>query len=127
MFYFLTKNVDICYNCLVSPQAAIASIGFKVRKKERRLKESHLICVSCTGSSPSDDILCESLDCPWFYARRKAEAGMELIPLYDELTMQLEQEIEGDYDEEREEWQYSDSEDALKYDSDLCFEYEIDD
>lgn len=44
-----------------------------------------------------DAVQCLSLDCPWFYARRKAEAETELIPVLEELLEELvyrEPEIE---------------------------------
>jgi len=50
--------------------------------------------VTCTGSSPGDPIQCESLDCPWFYSRRKAEEAMDLVPIFVELSDDLEKEME---------------------------------
>lgn len=58
---------------------------------------THLVCTTCTGSAPVDAVHCISLDCPWFYARRKAEAETELIPVLEELLGELvyrEPEIE---------------------------------
>jgi hypothetical protein len=58
---------------------------------------AHLVCTTCTGSAPVDAVHCLSLDCPWFYARRKAEAETELMPVLEELLEELvyrEPEIE---------------------------------
>jgi len=52
--------------------------------------DTHRVCASCTGSAPSEPIHCESIDCQWFYARRKAEAGLELVPLLTELSEEME-------------------------------------
>jgi len=56
----------------------------------------HRICASCAGSAPSEPIHCESLDCQWFYARRKAEAGLELVPLLAELSEEMEMDADVD-------------------------------
>jgi len=81
---------NLCDNCCLSTEETIVNLGFRIRAKEERLANSHRVCSSCTGSTPSEPIYCESLDCPWFYARRKAETGMELIPLFAELIEELE-------------------------------------
>jgi len=62
---------------------------------------THRICSSCAGSAPSEPIHCESLDCQWFYARCKAEAGLELVPLLAELSEEME-EMNADIDEDGE-------------------------
>ncbi|KAF9568379.1 hypothetical protein CPC08DRAFT_402859 [Agrocybe pediades] len=114
----------VCYTCLISPQESITRLGFQIKKKEKRLKDSHLICSTCTGLSPADPILCESLDCPWFYARRKAEAEMEMVPLYVELSEELEREIEHEDEEGREVGDYVDWEVDLEYESEPPSEYD---
>lgn len=62
---------------------------------------THRVCASCTGTAPSEPIHCESIDCQWFYARRKAEAGLELVPLLTELSEEME-EIDACMDEKGE-------------------------
>ncbi|KDR84999.1 hypothetical protein GALMADRAFT_131759 [Galerina marginata CBS 339.88] len=80
----------LCDECCFSPQESIVNLELRIRTREERLTSTHRICSTCTGSTPSDPIHCESLDCQWFFARRKAEAGMELVPLFEELIEELE-------------------------------------
>lgn len=61
---------------------------------ESRLKSTHLVCVSCTGIAPGEPIECESIDCAWLYARKKAEATAEFMPIYDDITIELELDMD---------------------------------
>lgn len=78
----------------MASQETISNLGFRIRAREERLANAHRICVTCTGSSPEDTIQCESLDCPWFYSRRKSEEAMDLVPIFAELSDDLEKEME---------------------------------
>jgi DNA polymerase zeta len=98
---FLTPSIGICDSCCFSTQETIANLNFRIRTKEDRAMNTHHICASCAGSAPSEPIHCESLDCQWFYARRKAEAGLELVPLLAELSEEMEV-LDADMDEDGE-------------------------
>jgi DNA polymerase zeta len=80
--------------CWETPQETIGNLGSLKRKLEERLASAHLVCSTCTGSAPSEPIRCESLDCPWLYARRKAEERMDFVPLYDDMTVELELDMD---------------------------------
>jgi len=84
----------ICESCDNNGAASMANFGFMIRKAEERLVHAQLICGSCTGSATAEPIECESTDCPWFYARQGANHDIEMVPLYQELTKQLGEEIE---------------------------------
>jgi len=86
----------LCDACSISPQETIANLRTRIRKREERLVNAHLICATCTGSAPADAIRCVSLDCPWFYTRRKAEAETEVIPALEEILEELEAKWRGD-------------------------------
>ncbi|KAF8168090.1 hypothetical protein B0H34DRAFT_786325 [Crassisporium funariophilum] len=112
----------LCENCYVSKQETISNLGFRIRAREQRLTNAHRICVSCTNSSPDNPIECESIDCPWLYARRKAEEAMDLVPLLTELSEALETDVE------RQELQSEESEDEMKlYESEEHSQIEFDD
>ncbi|KAF8973932.1 hypothetical protein BDZ97DRAFT_1647924 [Flammula alnicola] len=118
---------DLCDDCLLSTQDTIANLNFRIRRKEERLMNAHRVCLSCTSSAPSDPIHCESLDCQWFYARRKAEVGMELVPLFAELSEELENCVphkENDCDDEMDSDSYE-TEDHLLYVSDVFVDDEM--
>lgn len=68
----------------------MANLRSRIRRREERLVNAHLVCTTCTKSAPADAIQCISLDCPWFYTRRKAEAETEIIPALEELLEGLE-------------------------------------
>ncbi|KAH9486925.1 DNA polymerase zeta catalytic subunit [Psilocybe cubensis] len=82
-----------CLSCgdPADQKTTIANLNYRIRSREERLTNTHLICSTCTGSAPPEPIHCESLDCPWFYARRKSEAAMELIPLFINLIEEIEE------------------------------------
>jgi len=95
-----SASQSICESCYFSTQETIADLNFRIRIKEDRVMNIHRICASCAGSAPSEPIHCESLDCQWFYARRKAEARLELVPLLAELSEEMEMDADVDKDGE---------------------------
>ena len=94
--------LGLCNGCFMASQETISNLGFRIRAREERLANAHRICGTCTSSSPEDPIQCESLDCPWFYSRRKAEEAMDLVPILAELSDDLEKEIDANKGEESE-------------------------
>ena len=95
----LSIMLGLCNGCFMASQETISNLGFRIRAREERLANAHRICGTCTSSSPEDPIQCESLDCPWFYSRRKAEEAMELVPILAELSDDLEKEMENKAEE----------------------------
>lgn len=83
----------------MASQETVSNLGFRIRAREKRSVNAHRICVTCTSSSPEDPISCESLDCPWFYSRRKAEEAMNLAPIFAQLSDDLEKGTENEADE----------------------------
>lgn len=61
----------------MTPQETVSGLLSRLRIAEERLKTGYQICASCTESVPSEPIKCESLDCPWFFERKKAEVKAE--------------------------------------------------
>lgn len=57
----------------------MASILDLVRKGEKRLTNVHEVCASCAGTSPLEEVECESLDCPWLYERKKGDNNEEYL------------------------------------------------
>ncbi|KAF9481424.1 hypothetical protein BDN70DRAFT_831218 [Pholiota conissans] len=84
----------LCDECCMTGQETLATLACRARAREERFRNAHLLCVSCTSTAFSDPVQCESLDCQWFYARRKAEARLELVPLFEEVSRALEDVIE---------------------------------
>lgn len=67
----------VCEGCRMTPQETVSGLLSRLRIAEERLKTGYQICASCTESVPSEPIRCESLDCPWFFERKKAEVKVE--------------------------------------------------
>ncbi|PPQ64274.1 hypothetical protein CVT24_008412 [Panaeolus cyanescens] len=88
-----TAFQELCDSCQTFSQAALSNLAYRARRRERRLKDTHLTCMSCSRTAPSEPIECVSLDCAWYYARRRAEEGLEMIPLFEELSETLEDGI----------------------------------
>ncbi|KAI0047841.1 hypothetical protein FA95DRAFT_1492015 [Auriscalpium vulgare] len=79
----------VCDNCCLTPQETIAQLLSRIRIAEKRLRETHEVCGTCTRAEPLEPILCESLDCGWLFARKKAEANAEEIELLSELVEEV--------------------------------------
>ena len=96
-------------------QETLATLACRVRAREERFRNAHLLCVSCTSTAFSDPVQCESLDCQWFYARRKAEARLELVPLFEEVSRALEDVIDDlDELEDFHDFENSEEDDSIK-------------
>lgn len=93
----LSRRLGLCDTCAVSNEETMVNLRSRIRRREERLVDAHLVCATCTSSAPADVVHCISLDCPWFYTRRKAEAETDVIPALEELLKELEgkQEVEG--------------------------------
>lgn len=101
--YLITRSIcsslsliGLCDACSISPQETIANLRSGIRKREERLVNAHLVCATCTSSAPADAVRCISLDCPWFYTRRKAEVETEVIPALEEILEELAAKWRGD-------------------------------
>ncbi|KAK2461909.1 hypothetical protein APHAL10511_006372 [Amanita phalloides] len=71
---------ELCEKCRSTPQETIVNLGYRIQHNTDRLAKSHLICASCTAAAPGEPIECDSLDCSWFFARKKAERRMQFTP-----------------------------------------------
>lgn len=94
------EDSDLCDECCLASEETLANLESRIRTRQERVKNAHRVCVSCTNITASEPIHCESLDCQWFYTRRKAEARMELVPLLAEVSRDLEDAIEEIEDDE---------------------------
>lgn len=79
----------LCENCRSSPQETISALLGRVHKTETRLRQAHLICVSCSGIAPAESVDCESLDCPWLFERKKLEQKAESLDRIRDLVDDL--------------------------------------
>ncbi|EJD47779.1 hypothetical protein AURDEDRAFT_144423 [Auricularia subglabra TFB-10046 SS5] len=64
-------NHGVCQDCLHAPSTSIYRLERRVRARETKQTSAHLVCVTCTGCAPGEEIKCDSLDCAWFFERHK--------------------------------------------------------
>jgi DNA polymerase zeta len=64
----------------------------QVRISEKRLQTVHDVCTACTRSEPLEPVRCVSLDCPWFFQRKKVEKQAEDIEILQELIQRQQQQ-----------------------------------
>lgn len=80
----------MCQLCRCNPEESLHALQGRLQEAQLRLTATHAVCVSCTGSSQAESIKCESLDCPWLYARDKAEEDLDALQGVLELTEAIE-------------------------------------
>ncbi|KEP54925.1 DNA polymerase type-B family catalytic domain protein [Rhizoctonia solani 123E] len=83
------NDTNVCDDCLDDPLLSGKTLLEKVRRVERRVKGAQLVCAMCTESPASETIMCESLDCPWMYARVKNAQKLENIKQIQALITQF--------------------------------------
>ncbi|KAG8701368.1 DNA polymerase zeta [Ceratobasidium sp. 395] len=83
------SDYDICEGCFEDREFSAKVLLDKVRMAERRARNAHMLCATCTSTPTAEPILCESLDCPWMYARVKSAQNLETIQGIQELIIQL--------------------------------------
>lgn len=76
---FYPAIAGICGDCIIIPETSVASLLGRIQRNEMRLQGTHRVCASCCNTSLTDPVHCESLDCPWLYARKKAERKTEFL------------------------------------------------
>jgi len=80
----------VCDVCKRNPEESLHALLGRLQEGEQRLKKVHTVCVSCTQSPMAEKIKCESLDCPWFYARKQAERDLEAVKGVYGVTEEIE-------------------------------------
>ncbi|KAJ1311572.1 hypothetical protein OPQ81_010055 [Rhizoctonia solani] len=93
------NDTNVCDDCLDDPLLSGKTLLEKVRRVERRVRGAQLVCAMCAESPASETIMCESLECPWMYARVKNAQKLEntkqiqaLITQFPSLKFQAEEE-----------------------------------
>ncbi|KAG8828876.1 DNA polymerase zeta [Serendipita sp. 401] len=68
----------LCTDCQESPESTVYALKTRTQKAEQHMRECQLICASCSGCAPVEEIRCESLECEWLYERVKARKEVQL-------------------------------------------------
>lgn len=80
----------ICTDCQDDPASTTADLLAQLRLAEKRSHDCQIVCASCSGSAPVEDIKCESLDCSWLYERLKAQKEVKFWKRVPEMIIDLE-------------------------------------
>ncbi|GLB36160.1 putative DNA polymerase type-B family protein [Lyophyllum shimeji] len=89
---------SLCYECYYSPQETIAKLSSRIQAIERRLQSAHRICATCTGCAPGEPIKCESIDCPAFFSRKRAENQEDFLEIAEEILEDLNENVDAETD-----------------------------
>jgi DNA polymerase zeta len=68
--------VPVCSECMQQPHLALLNVVSQLQRAEKRVLDLEAVCRSCMGVPPGDSIACDSMDCPVFYSRTRAVAGL---------------------------------------------------
>ncbi|PIL31962.1 hypothetical protein GSI_06666 [Ganoderma sinense ZZ0214-1] len=80
----------LCEVCRCDYASTMSGLLARVQKTEAQLKDVHLVCGSCCGTSSAEPVQCESLDCPWMYERKKLESKTEALTTIHDLIEEME-------------------------------------
>lgn len=91
----------MCACCWKQPQSTLAGILTRIGSNEQKLSNTLRVCGTCTGTNLEDAAQCQSLDCSWLFARKKAEARTEFLKILHELVQELVDENAAPKEEEQ--------------------------
>ncbi|KAH8997309.1 hypothetical protein EDB92DRAFT_2030379 [Lactarius akahatsu] len=84
------SDEGLCEQCRCAPAETMSGLLSQVRISEKRLQTVHDVCTACTRSEPLEPVRCTSLDCPWFFQRKKVEKQAEDVEILQELIQGME-------------------------------------
>ncbi|KAG6167882.1 hypothetical protein E4U11_006412 [Claviceps purpurea] len=61
----------LCSNCRADTPASLFTLETRLGVEERRFQDMLRVCRTCAGSSPLEEVRCDSKDCPVFWTRAK--------------------------------------------------------
>lgn len=71
----LTVNLAaVCSECMMDRDNSLYKLRSRLKKSEKRNADFHAVCRSCAGLTPSEEVLCDSRDCPVLYSRVRQAA-----------------------------------------------------
>jgi len=75
----IESELPLCQSCLSQPARSLLVLRAKLTRSEKKKAELNRICRSCSGFTWSEEIRCDSKDCPVFYARVRQGASLANI------------------------------------------------
>lgn len=67
-------EIPVCLDCIQSPHLSLLELVSRRRQAEQKVANIERVCWSCMDVPFGDEVKCDSLDCPVFYARTRSLA-----------------------------------------------------
>ncbi|KAL4884721.1 hypothetical protein BJY04DRAFT_233026 [Aspergillus karnatakaensis] len=67
-------EIPLCADCIEQPHIALLELVSRQRQTEQKVANLERVCRSCMDIPFGDEVKCNSLDCPVFYARTRSLA-----------------------------------------------------
>lgn len=65
-------EIPVCSDCMQSPHISLLELVSRRRQAEEKVANLERVCRSCMDVPFTDEVKCDSLDCPVFYARTRS-------------------------------------------------------
>ncbi|KAK3955000.1 hypothetical protein QBC32DRAFT_381995 [Pseudoneurospora amorphoporcata] len=88
------RGLPLCRRCASDPPTLVVDMQTKVSRAEKSYVEIMKVCQSCSGFTPTEEVPCDSKDCPVFYSRMKQRTKMNAEKRVMEPLMRLFGDLE---------------------------------
>lgn len=79
----------ICTNCLANKPTSLLAVRTKLTREEKKARDLDRVCKSCSGFVWTDEVACDSKDCPVFYTRTRQKSRLAMERAVIEPVMKL--------------------------------------
>lgn len=74
LIYMYMDIIALCSGCMIGRDSSLYRLRSRLLKLEKKNVDLHTICRSCESLGQTEEVSCDSKDCPVFYSRiRQAE------------------------------------------------------
>ncbi|KAH0536373.1 hypothetical protein FGG08_006747 [Glutinoglossum americanum] len=91
------SRVAICDGCVRSRETSMLTLRTRLTKREKKAVDLLNVCRSCAGLAFSEEVKCDSMDCPVFYSRTRQMAELRSIKASGRPVMKILEELRGDW------------------------------
>lgn len=91
----LEAEGPICSNCMANKAVSLFAVRSRLSKVEKTARDLENVCRSCSGFGFTDQVACDSKDCPVFYSRTRVKAKLRMERGVVDPVMKLLEDIEG--------------------------------
>lgn len=84
----------VCGRCQQHADTSVLALRSKLNRAEKKAVNLERVCRSCAGLAWSEDVKCDSKDCPVFYTRTRHMTGLRNMRMVMGPAMEVLQELE---------------------------------